>query len=357
MCMLKRCMSPRAKTTTEEEQAAAVHSVEAMSEQRASNIYHRVEFLRKIREKLTPTPSSISALKERLRAKCEPDPELPEWWVCGRHDAELIVIAKRYGLAHLDYAMMCDTTVSYLNTLKEHLKNAALLNKSGRNNQATSNKPSRKENPSSEAKEQKSENATLDEGKENSKSSSSSSSSNSCGSGSNRNNSSSEPTESEEPKDVKESPQKNSTDAESNNSGTPDKLGDKEADESADTGDIKKETDQSDDVSEAKTNGEEQTASAGDAVKSSSSTAAAAAAATTSQRDESPKSDSTEPLDETVSETFSCFFFTRSLMDFSKNVESHMVFTKNRKSRTRDAALLHISLSQNICSKRPVSDV
>lgn len=134
MCMLKRCMAPRLKTTAEEEQAATVHQVETLSEQRAFNIFHRVEFLRKIREKLTPTPSSISALKERLRSKCKPDPELPEWWVCGRHDAELIVIAKRYGLAHLDYAMMCDTTVSYLNTLKEHLKSAALLNKSGTHN-------------------------------------------------------------------------------------------------------------------------------------------------------------------------------------------------------------------------------
>lgn len=133
MCMLKRCMAPRLKTTAEEEQAATVHQVETLSEQRAFNIFHRVEFLRKIREKLTPTPSSISALKERLRSKCKPDPELPEWWVCGRHDAELIVIAKRYGLAHLDYAMMCDTTVSYLNTLKEHLKSAALLNKSSHN--------------------------------------------------------------------------------------------------------------------------------------------------------------------------------------------------------------------------------
>jgi chromodomain-helicase-DNA-binding protein 7 len=57
----------------------------AISEDKALKVLERVKMLRKLREKVILHPD----LKARLK-KCEPALDLPDWWVNGKHDRDLL---------------------------------------------------------------------------------------------------------------------------------------------------------------------------------------------------------------------------------------------------------------------------
>ena len=56
-----------------------------MSEEKAQRALDRVKLLRKLREEIMVHPE----LKSRLK-RCEPALDLPEWWVDGKHDRDLL---------------------------------------------------------------------------------------------------------------------------------------------------------------------------------------------------------------------------------------------------------------------------
>ena len=59
--------------------------VGAISEDKALKVLERVKMLRKLREDIIVHPD----LKSRLK-KCEQALDLPEWWVTGKHDRDLL---------------------------------------------------------------------------------------------------------------------------------------------------------------------------------------------------------------------------------------------------------------------------
>lgn len=83
--------------------------IDPITEERASRTLYRIELLRRIREQVLPHP----LLSERLKL-CQPSPDLPEWWECGRHDRDLLLGASKHGVSRTDYHILNDPSLSFL---------------------------------------------------------------------------------------------------------------------------------------------------------------------------------------------------------------------------------------------------
>lgn len=83
--------------------------IDPITEERASRTLYRIELLRRIREQVLPH----SLLSERLKL-CQPSPDLPEWWECGRHDRDLLLGASIHGVSRTDYHILNDPTLAFL---------------------------------------------------------------------------------------------------------------------------------------------------------------------------------------------------------------------------------------------------
>ena len=67
--------------------------IEPITEERANRCLGRIDLLCKIREQILHHP----LLDERLKL-CQPSNEMPEWWICGLHDKDLLIGAAKYCL-------------------------------------------------------------------------------------------------------------------------------------------------------------------------------------------------------------------------------------------------------------------
>ncbi len=65
--------------------------MEPVPEEKARKVLERVDFLSRLREEVAPLPD----LRARLERCAEPALDLPEWWIPGRHDADLVIGAAR----------------------------------------------------------------------------------------------------------------------------------------------------------------------------------------------------------------------------------------------------------------------
>nr|QVX32607.1 CHD6/7/8/9 [Platynereis dumerilii] len=120
MCML---VCKRFKT---EEEAVPPNSllVEPLTEDRASKCLARVELLLKVREEILWHPK----LGERLKL-CEASPDLPEWWVPGSHDKELLIGAAKHGVSRTDIHILHDPKLVFKEVLTKYM--ASLAAKAG----------------------------------------------------------------------------------------------------------------------------------------------------------------------------------------------------------------------------------
>jgi len=64
--------------------------IEPITEERANRCLARIDLLCKIREQILHNP----LLDERI-GLCQSSGDMPEWWVCGVHDRDLLVGAAR----------------------------------------------------------------------------------------------------------------------------------------------------------------------------------------------------------------------------------------------------------------------
>lgn len=64
--------------------------MEPVSEERARRTLERIDLLSKIREEIIYHPQ----LEERLKL-CQPSLDMPDWWVTGKHDKDLLFGAAR----------------------------------------------------------------------------------------------------------------------------------------------------------------------------------------------------------------------------------------------------------------------
>merc|ERR1712154_59349 len=99
-------------------------SVEAVSEERAKKVLERVDFLSKIREETITHPDLVERLQEAELAL-----DLPEWWIPGKHDHDLLLGAARHGLARMEYYVLNDVELSFKDVLKRSLAQENLVDK------------------------------------------------------------------------------------------------------------------------------------------------------------------------------------------------------------------------------------
>merc|ERR1712071_352842 len=108
------------KLTEEEEVAQAM--VEPISEERARRCLERLELLCKIREEVL----SHSQLEERIKL-CQPSVDMPDWWVCGKHDRDLLMGAAKHGLGRTDFYYVHDPDLAYREILRRHYSSEPLI--------------------------------------------------------------------------------------------------------------------------------------------------------------------------------------------------------------------------------------
>ncbi|ESO96318.1 hypothetical protein LOTGIDRAFT_144072, partial [Lottia gigantea] len=82
--------------------------VEPITEERAARCLARIDIINKIREEMLYHPK----LDEHIQL-CQPSFDMPRWWICGKHDKELLIGAARHGVARTDYHILRDPTLSF----------------------------------------------------------------------------------------------------------------------------------------------------------------------------------------------------------------------------------------------------
>ena len=117
------CKSVLGKKISEREQAM-VDDLIAVPEERAELVLDRIEMMNTIRDEVIPHPE----LGERLRL-CDTALDLPDWWVPGKHDKDLLYGAARHGLSRMEYFVLNDPELSFRDILKRHLTAEPLLDK------------------------------------------------------------------------------------------------------------------------------------------------------------------------------------------------------------------------------------
>lgn len=106
------CKKVVGRRLTEDEENLPI-SVDPITEERANRCLARIELLNKVRDEILSHPE----LNERLKL-CQTQLDLPEWWVCGKHDKDLLIGAAKYGLNRLDYNLMNDTELSFIEIVR-----------------------------------------------------------------------------------------------------------------------------------------------------------------------------------------------------------------------------------------------
>ncbi|CAH1779419.1 unnamed protein product [Owenia fusiformis] len=91
--------------------------VEPISEERAARCLQRIDLLNKIRDEILWHPK----LDERLKF-VQPNSELPDWWVCGVHDKDLLIGAAKHGLSRTDYHILHDPKLVFREILSAKRK-------------------------------------------------------------------------------------------------------------------------------------------------------------------------------------------------------------------------------------------
>jgi len=99
-------------------------SVEPISEEKARRVLESVDFLSKLREEVVVRP----ALREQLLNTADLALDLPEWWVPGKHDYDLVIGAARHGLARMEYYVLNDIELSFKDVLKKSISGEPLAN-------------------------------------------------------------------------------------------------------------------------------------------------------------------------------------------------------------------------------------
>lgn len=81
---------------------------EVIDSEKAKRTLERVELLSKIREETLSHPQ----LDERLEL-CQPSADVPDWWICGKHDRDLLIGVAKHGLGRSDYHILNDPELSF----------------------------------------------------------------------------------------------------------------------------------------------------------------------------------------------------------------------------------------------------
>lgn len=82
----------------------------------------RIDLLSKIREEIIHSEK----LDERLKL-CLPSLDMPEWWIPGKHDRDLLLAAARHGLGKTELFYINDPELSFREILRRHMAGEPLV--------------------------------------------------------------------------------------------------------------------------------------------------------------------------------------------------------------------------------------
>ncbi|XP_025832998.1 chromodomain-helicase-DNA-binding protein 7 isoform X3 [Agrilus planipennis] len=93
-------------------------TIEHINEEKARRTLERLELLSRIREEVVTHPK----LDERLKV-CQTSADMPEWWVPGKHDKDLLLGVAKHGLGRTDYYILNDPELSFQEILRKKVGN------------------------------------------------------------------------------------------------------------------------------------------------------------------------------------------------------------------------------------------
>ncbi|XP_031342134.1 chromodomain-helicase-DNA-binding protein 7 isoform X2 [Photinus pyralis] len=89
-------------------------TIEHISEEKARRTLERLELLSRIREEIVTHPK----LDDRLKV-CATSADMPEWWLPGKHDKDLLLGVAKHGLGRTDYYILNDPELSFQEILRK----------------------------------------------------------------------------------------------------------------------------------------------------------------------------------------------------------------------------------------------
>lgn len=98
--------------------------VDPLPEDRARRTLDRIDLLNKIREEIIQNEK----MEERLKL-CLPSLDMPEWWIPGKHDRDLLLGAARHGLGRTELFYVNDPELSFREILRRHMAGEPLVRK------------------------------------------------------------------------------------------------------------------------------------------------------------------------------------------------------------------------------------
>ena len=117
------CKKATKEPLSEDEEQCPL-KIEDIEETKAKKILKRVNLIKTVRDDVL----NHADLDDRMLL-CEPAGDLPDWWISGKHDKDLIQGVARHGMARMDYYILNDPELSFKDILKRHLCNEPLLDK------------------------------------------------------------------------------------------------------------------------------------------------------------------------------------------------------------------------------------
>jgi hypothetical protein len=96
--------------------------VECITEERASRCIQRIDLLDKVRHDVLENKNFDDWI-----TNCLPSVDLPDWWIVGKHDSDLVKAAARYGITRTEFYYTNDADLSFKDDLIKYLKHVERL--------------------------------------------------------------------------------------------------------------------------------------------------------------------------------------------------------------------------------------
>ncbi|KAK7080952.1 hypothetical protein SK128_004343 [Halocaridina rubra] len=122
MAMCKRQCGIR--LMDEENEKMLEFGVDRLPEERARRVLERVDLLNRLRNDVLPNPGLKDALALALPSK-----DMPDWWIPGKHDHDLLLGVGRHGLGRTDYYILYDPELNFRDVIRRHTAGEPLITK------------------------------------------------------------------------------------------------------------------------------------------------------------------------------------------------------------------------------------
>nr|XP_040572938.1 uncharacterized protein LOC121121997 isoform X2 [Lepeophtheirus salmonis] len=160
------CKKILGKSTNEEDADSNLQNVspDILSDERAKKVLVRMELFRKIREDIINDEN----LEEKLEL-CDMVQDLPEWWIPGLHDKDLLLGAARHGIQRMEYYVLNDPELSFKDIVQRHSKGQSLIDEKNMelfNERRKKNQSKESDNSNNEDEEVKDDDEESDKSKQ-----------------------------------------------------------------------------------------------------------------------------------------------------------------------------------------------